>query len=82
LGGARLGARLLRARRRKRRRRLTTDPDEARRRALAQGLSRAEAEQAAEQALVNARQARRAVEEEDRIVAGRDQQARSFWSVG
>jgi hypothetical protein len=64
---------------RKRNRRQITDPDLARRYALAVGLSPEEAEQAARQAMVNAGHARRQLhEEEDRMVERRRKSRQLF----
>jgi hypothetical protein len=66
------------------RRRLITNPVEAYERALALGFSPAEAVEAArdaERARGDGRLERRLVEDDDRMVAARDREARSFWGL-
>jgi hypothetical protein len=58
-----------------------TDPDKARGRALALGFSREEAEEAAQTELEKRRHQERAAEEEGRLAAQREQQAKSSWGV-
>jgi hypothetical protein len=56
-----------------------TDPAVVRGLARAQGLSPAEVEQAAQQALVNAQHARQALREEERMVTARRRDEKTFW---
>jgi hypothetical protein len=76
-----LGTPISAPRRPKPSRRLIADPDEARRRALAAGLSPAEAEDAAQQALINKRHAEQVADEEDRLAVARRRSEREFWGL-